>query len=112
MSATLRGITLAAAAALTLAGCSAAAAAEPSESQMKEAMLYSMNHPDDGTVNAAPIAIKFFKKEGCDAPTPRGYNCFFHVVVTSTNIGASFYNDIPSAVFYQESGKWAMRSPF
>jgi hypothetical protein len=111
MSPTNLSIILVAAAAVTLAGY-AAAASEPSESQMKEAMLYSMNHPDDGTANAAPIAIKFFKKEGCDAPTPRGYNCFFHVVVSSTNIGASFYNDVPSAMFYQESGKWIMRAPF
>jgi hypothetical protein len=28
------------------------------------------------TKNAAPITIKFFKKQGCDAPTPRGYHCF------------------------------------
>jgi hypothetical protein len=97
-------------AALALASCSASAE-EPSESQMKDAMLYEMNHPA-GIVNSEPITIKFFKKEGCDAPTPRGINCFFSVQVASSNIGASMYNNIPSAVFYKESGKWAMRSPF
>ena len=96
---------------LAFAGCSAAAAEEPSEGQMKDAMLYEMNHPA-GIVNSEPIAIKFFKKEGCDAPTPRGINCFFSVKVASSNLGASMYNNIPSAVFYKEGGKWAMRPPF
>jgi hypothetical protein len=99
-----------AAATLFLAGCSASAE-EPSESQMKEALLYEMNHPD-GSANAAPITINFFKKQGCDAPTPRGINCFFSVQVASSNLGASMYNNIPSAVFYKEGGKWAMRPPF
>jgi hypothetical protein len=99
-----------AAATLILFGC-AASAEEPSESQMKEAMLNEMNHPE-GTTKTAPITIKFFKKQGCDAPTPRGINCFFSVEVTSSNIGASMYNNIPSAVFYKDGGKWAMRPPF
>ena len=95
---------------LILVGC-AASAEEPSESQMKEAMLNEMNHPE-GTAKTAPITIKFFKKQGCDAPTPRGINCFFSVEVASSNIGASMYNNIPSAVFYKDDGKWAMRPPF
>ena len=98
------------AATLLFAGCSGSAA-EPSESQMKEAMLYEMNHPVGGPANAAPVSIKLFKKQGCDAPTPRGINCFFSVQVASTNIGDSMYNNIPSAVFYKEGGKW-MRPPF
>ena len=96
---------------LALMGCSAAAAEEPSESQMKDAMLYEMNHPA-GIVNSEPVTIKFFKKQGCDAPTPRGINCFFSVQVASSNLGASMYNNIPSAMFYKEGGKWAMRPPF
>jgi hypothetical protein len=99
-----------AAATLILVSC-AASAEEPSESQMKEAMLNEMNHPE-GTTKPAPITIKFFKKQGCDAPTPRGINCFFSVEVASSNIGASMYNNIPSAVFYKDGGKWAMRPPF
>jgi|ERR1700730_11985543 hypothetical protein len=98
------------AATLFLAACSASAE-EPSESQMRDAMLYEMNHPE-GIANAAPVTIKFFKKQGCDAPTPRGINCFFSVQVASSNLGASMYNNIPSAVFYKEGGKWAMRPPF
>lgn len=99
--------------AMGLSGCGAAAAQEPSESEMQEAMLYAMNHPP-GETNVAPITISFFKKEGCDNPTPRGYNCSFDVKVASTNIGASMYNNIPGAVFYKdkETGKWAMRPPF
>jgi hypothetical protein len=100
-----------AAATLFLVGC-AASAEEPSESQMKEAMLNEMNHPDGTSKPAAAITIKFFKKQGCDAPSPRGINCFFSVEVASTNIGASMYNNIPSAVFYKDGGKWAMRPPF
>src|SRR5471030_2337348 len=56
--------------------CGMAMADEPSEAQMKEAALYAINHPP-GIVNSEPITIKFFKKEACDAPTPRGYNCGF-----------------------------------
>jgi hypothetical protein len=99
--------------ALGLSGCGAAGAEEPSEAQMKEAMLYAMNHPP-GITNSDPINIKFFKKEACDKPTPKGYNCSFDVQVTSANIGASMYNNISSAFFYmdKDSGKWAMRPPF
>ena len=91
-------------------------AAQPprtSEAQMKEAMLYAMNHPP-GVTASDPITIKFFKKEACDNPTPQGYNCTFDVQVASANLGASMYNNIPGAVFYKDksSGKWAMRPPF
>ncbi len=94
-------------------GCSAAGAGEPSESQMKDAMLYAMNHPP-GITNSDPITIKFFKKEACENPTPMGFNCHFDVQVASANIGASMYNNISMAFFYvdKESGKWAMRPPF
>jgi hypothetical protein len=38
----------------------------------------------------------------------------FDIKVASTNIGASVYNNMPGAWFYQdkETGKWAMRLPF
>jgi len=95
-----------------LIGCGGAGS-EPSEAQMKDAMLFAMNHPP-GVENVAPIRIDFFKKEACNAPTPQGFNCTFEVRVSSTNIGASMYNNIPSANFYKdkETGKWAMRPPF
>jgi hypothetical protein len=101
---------------LSLVGCGAAGAgggSEPSESQMKEAMLYAMNHPP-GIQNSEPITIKFFKKEACDNPTPMGYNCRFDIQVASSNIGASMYNNVPMGFFYvdKETGKWAMRPPF
>jgi len=102
------GLTLA----LGVAGCGAAGGAEPTESQMKDAMLYAMNHPPGMTVSD-PVTIKFFKEEACDKPTPRGYHCAFDVQVASANIGASKYNNIPGADFYQDKdGKWAMRPPF
>jgi hypothetical protein len=99
--------------AFALCACGAAVGGEPSESQMKEPMLYAMNHPP-GEAAGDPITITFFKKEACDNPTPKGYNCSFDVKVASKNIGASIYNDIPGAWFYQDkdSGKWAMRPPF
>jgi hypothetical protein len=99
---------------LGLCGCGGGmGGGEPSESQMKEAMLYEMNHPADGSTIAAPITIKFFKKEACDKPTPQGYNCTFQVQVASSNLAAGFYNDIPGAVFYKDDkGKWQMRPPF
>ena len=99
--------------ALGLSGCGAAAAEEPSEAQMKDAMLYAMNHPPGITVSDA-VTISFFKKEACDAPTPQGYSCTFTVNVRSANIGASMYNNVPKAFFYKDkdSGKWAMRPPF
>jgi hypothetical protein len=95
------------------AACGAGGGSEPSESQMKDAMLYAMNHPP-GIRNSDPITIKFFKKEACEKPTPMGFNCRFEVQVASANIGASMYNNIPMAFFYvdKESGKWAMRPPF
>jgi hypothetical protein len=95
---------------LCLVGCGASAAAEPTEAQMKDAMLYAMNHPP-GEPAGDPITIKFFKKEACDNPTPQGYNCTFDVKVESTNLGASVYNNLPGAVFYvdKSTGKWNMR---
>jgi hypothetical protein len=93
--------------------CGGAAGQEPSEAQMKDAALYAINHPP-GMTNSDPISIKFFKKEACDKPTPQGYNCTFDWQVASANLGASMYNNIPSAYFYfdKSSGKWAMRPPF
>jgi hypothetical protein len=95
-----------------LAGCGGAGA-EPSEAQMKTAMLDAMNHPPGITVSE-PVKINFFKKGACDNPTPQGYNCTFTVTVASANIGASMYNNLPSGVFYKDkdSGKWMMRPPF
>jgi hypothetical protein len=106
-------MTIVSACVLAIAGCGAAGAGEPSESQMKDAMLYAINHPP-GITNSDPITIKFFKKEACENPTPMGYNCHFDVQVASANIGASMYNNISMAFFYvdKESGKWAMRPPF
>jgi hypothetical protein len=97
-------------------GCGTAASQagqEPSESEMRAAALYAINHPP-GITNSDPITIKFFKKEGCDNPTPRGYECHFDWQVASANIGASIYNDISSSFFYKDkdSGKWIMRPPF
>jgi hypothetical protein len=114
MYSTLRNITLASAAAISLIACSGAAKAadEPSESEMKEAMLKQLNEPVGDTKNAAPITIKFFKKQGCDAPTPRGYNCFFTMQVVSTNAMAQMFNNVPSSVFHKEGGKWEAYPPF
>jgi hypothetical protein len=114
--------TLAVSVAVTVCGCGSAASQsgaagqasqEPTESQMREAALYAINHPP-GMTNADPITIKFFKKEGCENPTPRGFECHFDLQVASANLGASIYNDISSSVFYQDkdSGKWIMRPPF
>lgn len=99
--------------ALSICACGAAGGGEPSESQMKDAALYAINHPP-GMTNPDPISIKFFKKEACENPTPMGYNCHFDWQVASANIGASMYNNISSAFFYKDkdSGKWAMRPPF
>jgi hypothetical protein len=95
-----------------LAGCGAAGGGEPSESQMKDAMLFEMNHPPGVTVSD-PVSIKFFKKEACDKPTGQGVHCTFDVQVASANMAAGFYNDIPGANFYKDdSGKWQMRPPF
>jgi hypothetical protein len=87
--------------------------AEPSEEQMKDAMLEQMNHPP-GIKVSDPVKITFFKKGACDNPTPQGRNCTFSVTVSSANIGASMYNNIPGGVFYKDkdSGKWMMRPPF
>ena len=88
---------------MLLCGCNGAAGAEPSESQMREAALYAINHPP-GESNSDPITIKFFKKEACDNPTPQGYMCRFDWQVASANIGASIYNNISSSFFYQDKG--------
>ena len=95
---------------VTVWSCGSTTGQEPSESQMREAALYAINHPP-GITNSDPITIKFFKKEACDNPTPQGYMYTFDVKVESTNIGASIYNNIPGGVFYvdKSTGKWAMR---
>jgi hypothetical protein len=104
---------LGSAVAFGLSACGPAAAEEPSEAQMREAALYAINHPP-GMTNSDPITIKFFKKEACENPAPKGYSCSFDWQVASANIGASMYNNISNAYFYKDkdSGKWAMRPPF
>ena len=86
---------------------------EPTEAQMKEAMEYFLNHPPGVTVSD-PIKVVFFKKEACDEPTKQGYSCTFTVNVSSKNMFAQMFNNLPRADFYKnkESGKWAMRPPF
>jgi hypothetical protein len=98
--------------ALGLAGCGGPGS-EPSEAQMKDAMLEAMNHPPGEKVSD-PVKILFFKKEACDDPTKQGFRCTFTVKVGSANLGASFYNNVTFGFFYKdkESGKWAMRPPF
>ena len=104
------GFALGAALTLGLSGCGQA---EPSEGEMKDAMEYFLNHPP-GVKVSDPVKIKFFKKEACDNPTPQGYNCTFTVQVTSSNMLAQMYNNVPKADFYldKDSGKWTMRPPF
>jgi hypothetical protein len=98
--------------AIALCACGGSGAGhEPSEGDMKDAMLEAMNHPPGVTVSD-PVTIKFFKKEACDAPTAQGFRCTFDVQVASANIGASMYNNVPFAFFYKEGGKWNMRPPF
>lgn len=96
---------------LSLTGC--VGASEPSEAEMKEAMLFAMNHPP-GITNVAPISIRFFKKEACNKPNEQGFHCTFDVQVASSNIGASMYNNISAGDFYKDkdSAKWMMRPPF
>lgn len=108
----IRNFALGTVLAMGLAGCGGAGS-EPSEAEMRDAMLNAMNHPPGETVSD-PIEIKFFKKEACDKPTPQGFKCTFDVKVASRNIGASMYNNIPFGEFYKdkESGKWMMRPPF
>ena len=103
---------LVAIAALGLAGCSGGGS-EPSEAEMKDAMLFEMNHPP-GIANSDPITITFFKKEACNKPNEQGVHCTFQVMVASANIGASIYNNIVMADFYMDksTSKWAMRPPF
>jgi hypothetical protein len=95
-----------------LVGCTGGGS-EPSEAEMKDAMLDAMNHPP-GIKVSDPVKITFFKKGACDDPTKQGYDCTFTVQVASANIGASMYNNIPKGVFYKDkdSGKWMMRPPF
>lgn len=109
MSQCLRNIAVAAVLAFGLAGCGAS---EPSESQMKDAMAYYLNHP--GVPNSDPINIASFKKQACDKPTPQGFRCTFTVSVTSANAFAQMYNNLPFGEFYKDkdSGKWTMRPPF
>jgi hypothetical protein len=58
------------------------AGSEPSEAQMKDAMLEAMNHPSGEKVSD-PIKILFFKKEACDDPTRQGFRCTLTVKVGS-----------------------------
>jgi hypothetical protein len=101
------------AAVVTICGCSGGlGGGEPSEAEMKDALLYLMNHPP-GVTNVEPITIKFFKKEACDKPTGQGYHCTFDLQVQSANQLAAMYSDIPGANFYKDDkGKWQMRPPF
>ncbi|HYK18018.1 MAG TPA: hypothetical protein VEV37_08350 [Bryobacteraceae bacterium] len=87
---------------------------EPTEVQMRDAMLYTMNHPP-GIKVSDPVTIRFFKKETCEAkPTAQGYHCKFDVQVASANLGASMHNTFSMGDFYvdKETGRWNRRPPF
>jgi hypothetical protein len=97
--------------AVGMAGCRGGS--EPSEAQMKDGMQYYLDHPPGVTV-VEPIKITFFKKEACDDPTPQGYRCTFTVNVSSRNMLAQMYNNLPYGFFYKDknAGRWVMRPPF
>ncbi len=95
-------------------GCTPAAAQEPTEAEMKDALLYAMNHPPGVTVSD-PVSITFFKKEACDAPTGQGYHCTYDLQVSSRNQLAGMWANVPGGFFYRDKdrgGKWNMRPPF
>ena len=103
--------------ALAVAGCGLAGCgggSEPSEGQMKDALLYWCNHNPDGTPVAEKVTAKFFKKEACDDPTKQGFHCTFTIEVQSTNQLAGMYNNLTAADFYKDkaSGEWRIRPPF
>ena len=98
--------------AVGLAGCGGGS--EPSEQQMKDAMLYWCNHNPDGSTVAEGVKAKFFMKEACDDPTKQGYKCTFTIEVISTNQMAGMYLNLTFATFYKDkdSGDWRIRPPF
>jgi len=95
-------------------GCGSASGQEPSEAEMKDALLYAMNHPP-GVQVSDPVSITFFKKEACDAPTGQGYHCTYDLQVASRNQLAGMWANVPGGFFYRDKdrgGKWNMRPPF
>ena len=107
------GAALGAALTLGLSGCGGAGS-EPSEADMKDALLYAMNHPP-GIKVSDPVSITFFKKEACDKPTEQGFRCTFDVQVASRNQLAGMWANVPFGFFYRDKdrgGKWNMRPPF
>jgi len=107
------GTTLAAPVILGLSGCGGAGG-EPSEADMKDALLYAMNHPP-GVKVSDPVTITFFKKEACDKPTEQGFRCTYDLQVSSRNALAGMWANVPFGFFYRDKdrgGKWNMRPPF
>jgi len=99
---------------LGVCGCGSASGQEPTEAEMKDALLYAMNHPP-GVKVSDPVSITFFKKEACDAPTGQGYHCTYDLQISSANMLASMWMNIPGGNFYRDKdrgGKWNMRPPF
>jgi hypothetical protein len=107
------GTALATALTLGLSGCSGGGS-EPSEADMKDALLYAMNHPP-GVKVSDPVSITFFKKEACDKPTEQGFRCTYDLQVQSRNALAGMWANVPYGFFYRDKdrgGKWNMRPPF
>lgn len=99
---------------LGVCGCGSASGQEPTEAEMKDALLYAMNHPP-GVKEVVPVSITYFKKEACDAPTGQGYHCTYDLQISSANMLASMWMNIPGGNFYRDKdrgGKWNMRPPF
>jgi hypothetical protein len=107
------GAALGAALTLGLSGCGGGGS-EPSEADMKDALLYAMNHPP-GVKVSDPVTITFFKKEACDKPTEQGFRCTYDLQVASRNQLAGMWANVPFGFFYRDKdrgGKWNMRPPF
>lgn len=62
--------------ALGLSGCDGSGS-EPSEAQMKDAMLDAMNHPP-GIIVSGPVKITSFKKGACDNLIPQSLRLHVH----------------------------------
>jgi hypothetical protein len=97
-----------------LVGCGSASGQEPTDAEMKDALLYAMNHPP-GVQVSDPVSITFFKKEACDKPTEQGFHCTYDLQVASRNQLAGMWANVPGGFFYRDKdrgGKWNMRPPF
>ena len=89
---------------LGLCGCGSASGQEPTEAEMKDALLYAMNHPPGVKVSGSREHHVLQDSEACDAPTGAGLPLHIRLANLIRQHDGEHVDEYPGRVFLPRQG--------